>query len=269
MKPSCRLLFLAVLAFAAMPNARAAAGSETGVVESATEVVQSLTSIPESCIPPALIRDAQGIAIIPGVLKAGFVIGARHGRGVVLARLPDGSWSNPLFLTVTGASVGWQIGVQSTDLVLIFKTRKGVERLLEGKGKLTLGGDLSVAAGPIGRDAQAATDVQLKAEILSYSRSRGLFAGLSVEGAVMLVDTFGSERFYGVRTPRTEDLLNLRGPGLPLCVEQLKGALVQISGPVMPPPPVLVPAPIPGALVPVPPPPPLPMPSPVPPPPLR
>src|SRR5271155_738904 len=114
------MLFLAALAFVALPNARAAASSETAVVESATEVVESLTAIPLKCIPPSLIQDAQGIAIIPGVIKAGFVVGARHGRGVVLARMPDGCWSNPLFLTVTGASVGWQIGVQSTDLVLIF-----------------------------------------------------------------------------------------------------------------------------------------------------
>jgi lipid-binding SYLF domain-containing protein len=245
------VLFLAAVTLVGLLNAPVvAAGKEQAIVEAAVEVVEGLATIPLKGIPPALMQDAQGIAIIPGLIKAGFVVGGRHGRGVVLARQPDGSWSNPLFLSLTGGSIGWQIGVQSTDLVLIFKTRKGVARLLEGKGKLTLGGDVAVAAGPVGRQAEAGTDAQLQAEIFSYSRSRGLFAGLSLEGAVMLVDAAGNDRFY-----------RARGVGAPLAAEQLKAALARLSAPLAPPPGLVpLPAPPPPAEAPLPPPTPLPPP---------
>ena len=122
--------------------------------------------------------------IVPRVIKAGLVVGGRFGRGVVLVRNGKGCWSNPAFVTLTGGSVGWQIGVQSTDLVLVFKNRKTADRLLHGKDKLTLGADAAVAAGPLGRQAEAGTDARLHAEIYSYSRSRGLFAGISLKGPV-------------------------------------------------------------------------------------
>src|SRR5262245_52580536 len=124
-----------------LATGQAMAGKETAIVESSTEVMEALSSIQLKCIPPALLQDAQGIAIIPGMIKAGLVVGGRHGRGVMVVRDQDGAWANPIFVTLTGGSIGWQIGVQSTDVVLVFKTRNSLDRILKGKGKLTLGAD--------------------------------------------------------------------------------------------------------------------------------
>jgi lipid-binding SYLF domain-containing protein len=200
------------------------------------------------------------VAVIPHVVKAGFLVGGRFGRGVVLPRLPDGTWGNPVFVTLAGGGIGWQAGIQSTDLVLVFKTSHGLDRVLSGKGQLTLGGDVGVAAGPVGRQAEAATDGQLKAEIYSYSRSRGLFAGVSLEGAGLLADAEANEAFYGLRGGRPADVLNLRGVPIPAAAEELKGQLGKLTMP--PAPPVIVfpplPPPPPPASVPPPSPPPLP-----------
>lgn len=254
------ILLTAVVVLAVTARPAAAASGEQATVEAATEVVTALAGIPLKGIPPALLQDAQGIAIIPNMLKAGFVIGGRHGHGVVLARQSDGCWTYPLFVTMTGGSVGWQIGVQSTDLVLIFKTRQSVERLLEGKGKITLGGDVAVAAGPVGRQAEASTDAQLKAEIFSYSRSRGLFAGLSLEGTAILLDGRANEKFYRVRAIRPDDQARPQGTEA-VAAEQLRADLARLSAPFAPIAPVLVPAPVPSPVAP------LPFPTPVPPPP--
>jgi lipid-binding SYLF domain-containing protein len=143
-----------------------------------------------------MLREAQAVAILPGVIKAAFVFGGRHGKGVLLAREADNSWSRPTFISMTGGGVGWQIGLESTDLVLVFMTRTSVNRVLAGKGKITLGADVGIAAGPLGRQAEAATDAQLKAEIYSYSRSRGLFAGISLQGGVLLVDHRANDFYY-------------------------------------------------------------------------
>src|SRR5215470_10981392 len=145
-----------------------------------------------------LLSEAQGVAIIPDVTKIGFIAGVRRGHGVVMVRDAEGEWSLPQFITLTGGSVGWQAGIQGTDVVLVFKTKKGVEGLM--RGKFTIGADASVSAGPVGRDAEAATDTQLKAEILSYSRSRGLFAGVSIDGSALEVDQRAHVAFYGSPT---------------------------------------------------------------------
>src|SRR5436305_699720 len=188
MKRFRTLLGPALLALTLLGNPLRARGSEIATVESAAEVLQALPAVPLRCIPPALLQDAQGVAIIPNLLKAGLGIGGRFGRGVLLVREADGRWSNPLFITLVGGGIGWQVGIQSTDVVLVFKTRNSLDRFLKGKGKLTLGGDAAIATGPVGRQAEASTDAQLKAEIFSYSRSRGLFVGLSLEGAGILTD---------------------------------------------------------------------------------
>jgi lipid-binding SYLF domain-containing protein len=172
------------------------AGSrETATVEAAGEVVDALAAIPLKGIPPALVKEAQGVAIFPGVLKAGFLVGGRFGHGVLLVREKDESWGPPTFLRIRGGSFGLQVGAQSTDLILIFKSKDSVDRILKGRRKVTLGADLAVAAGPVGRQAEAATDAQLKAEIYSYSRSRGLFAGLALEGATLLPDSAATEEY--------------------------------------------------------------------------
>jgi SH3 domain-containing YSC84-like protein 1 len=152
--------------------------------------------IPARGIPRSLLADAQGIAVVPDLLKGGFVVGVRRGRGVIVVRDENGRWKPPTFVTVTGGSVGWQVGVQATDLVLVFKTKTSVESLM--RGKFTIGGSMAAAAGPVGRQAEAATDAQLKAEVYSYARSRGLFAGLALDGSVIQVDTRANAAYYGI-----------------------------------------------------------------------
>lgn len=171
-------------------------------VRTAALVLEQIMAIPEQGIPPQLLENAHAVAIIPDVIKAGFVVGGRHGRGIFMVRLPDGGWSNPLFVSVTGGSIGWQIGAQSTDLILVFKTARSVEGIL--RGKFTLGADAAIAAGPVGRRVEGATDAELKAEILSYSRSRGLFAGISLEGAMLQVDDAAIDRYYGQQVSSRE-----------------------------------------------------------------
>lgn len=160
----------------------------------AIEVLGSLGGIIETGIPPELFENAYGVAVIPGMIEAGFIIGGQHGNGLLSLRR-DGVWTLPAFVTITGGSVGLQAGVQSVDLVLVFKTRRSVEDILDGK--FTLGADASVAAGPVGRSASAATDLQLQAEIYAYSRSRGLFAGIALDGNVIEIDHRANASAYG------------------------------------------------------------------------
>jgi lipid-binding SYLF domain-containing protein len=240
MKRLTTALGACLLAWTAAAGTLRAQSEEAATVDSATEVLQALAALPLKGIPPALLQDAQGVVILPHVLKAGFILGGRYGRGVLLVRGPDGGWCNPVFLTLAGGGVGWQAGIQSTDLVLVFKTRSSLDRLLRGKGKLTLGADAGVAAGPVGRQAEAGTDAQLRAEIYSYSRSRGLFAGVSLEGAALLVDADADEAFYGVRGGRPDDVLALRGVPVP-AADRLKAQLAVLTAPAVPPPLILYP----------------------------
>jgi lipid-binding SYLF domain-containing protein len=208
----------------ASPTARLhARNQELKTVESATAVIHALADIPLKGIPHALMHEAAGVAIFPHVLKAGLVVDERFGHGVILVHEPDGRWSNPVFVSLEGVGVGGQAGIESTELVLVFKTRKSLERALHGK--LTLGGDISIAAGPLGREAEAATDRWLKAEIYSYSRSRGLFAGVSLEGAGLRVDARANERFYGLKGGRPEDVLAHRE----ISIAAVKGLLAQVA----------------------------------------
>src|SRR5690349_19462570 len=163
-------------------------------VSKATTALHDIMAVPLKGIPESLLADAEAVAIFPSVVKIGFVGGGERGPGVVSIRDADRNWAAPRFLTVTAGSVGWQIGASATDLVLVFKTRKSVENLLEGKFKI--GADIAAAAGPVGRRAEAATDGQLQAEIYSYSRSRGLFAGASIDGAVIQLDTDTESGYY-------------------------------------------------------------------------
>lgn len=198
MKRTPVLAFAAAVSLFALvfvsPHMASAGRDETAKVDEAATVLSEIMAIPEKAIPPELLRNAHGVAVIPGLIKAGFVIGGRYGSGVLVVR-KKGGWSNPTFVTLAGGSVGWQIGAQATDVILVFKTQRGVENIK--RGKFTLGADVSVAAGPVGRSAEAATDVQLKAEIYSYSRSRGLFAGLAIEGAALQIDDGANADFYG------------------------------------------------------------------------
>jgi lipid-binding SYLF domain-containing protein len=190
---SGRAIVLVIALLLALP-ATAATREERRVADAA-DVLDQLLRIPERSIPPALLSGAYAVAVIPNVVKVGFVVGARRGRGILVVRQDNNSWSNPAFITMTGGSVGWQAGAQSTDVILVFRTRKGVERI--ANGKFTLGADASVAAGPVGRHTSVATDIRFQAEVVSYSRSRGLFAGVAFEGAGITMDRKSNTAFYG------------------------------------------------------------------------
>jgi lipid-binding SYLF domain-containing protein len=196
------ILLAAVLAAAAWTPAPAAE-DETKRVQAATDVLSELMGIPEKGIPAWLLKEARGIVVIPGVFKVGFGIGGRRGHGVMVVREKKRNWSRPVFVTITGGSIGLQFGAQSTDVILVLKSERSIDGIL--KGKYTLGGDAAIAAGPVGRQAEAGTDIKLKAEIYSYSRSRGLFAGLSLEGAKLSIKKDANASFYGT------DELSARG----------------------------------------------------------
>ncbi len=163
-------------------------------VDTATQLLQDLKSMPENAIPPALLSRAYAVAVIPSVIKAGFVLGGTYGKGIIVARRADGQWSNPAFVRLTQGSIGFQAGVESTDLILVFKSQRALDGL--SNGKITLGGDASIAAGPVGRQATASTDLQMQSEIYSYARSRGFFAGVSLQGGVLGMDHKANGAFY-------------------------------------------------------------------------
>ncbi|MEP6485551.1 MAG: lipid-binding SYLF domain-containing protein [Rudaea sp.] len=193
-----RLLSIIVLlvSVTAFHSTSARAGEEENSrVNNAIRVLKEIMMAPDKRLPSDLMKSAYAIAVIPDVIKAGFVIGGRHGVGLIAVKTPDGTWSNPSFVSMSGGSIGFQAGVSSTDVILVFRTQRGVDSIVHGK--FTLGADASVAAGPVGRGAQAATDAQLKAEIYSYSRSRGLFAGVSLDGSVMAIDNDANQAVYG------------------------------------------------------------------------
>jgi lipid-binding SYLF domain-containing protein len=196
MKRTSALGSLVILALFSINAQLPAQQMEGEIVTASSDILKELTSSPDKGLPRKMLQEAQAIAVFPHVIKAGFVVGGRHGRGVISIRQDDGSWSNPLPLSITGGSVGFQAGAQSIDLVLVFRSKRGIEPIIQGKGKLKLGGDVSVAAGPVGREAGTATDPKLNSEIFTYSRTRGLFAGASLSGAVIKPDITAIEHYY-------------------------------------------------------------------------
>ena len=162
-------------------------------------MLEELFAQRDTAIPEKLMARAYGIAVIPNVVKVAAVVGGRRGSGAMVVRDANGKFTDPIMVSLTGGNVGWQIGVQSTDIVLVFTTRKGIEGITDGK--LTLGADASVAAGPVGRAASAATDQNFTAEVYSYSRNRGLFAGVSLDGSVLAIDTKSNKGLYGKSRP--------------------------------------------------------------------
>ncbi len=173
MKRWSGLLFV-LLSFSSV-SAAFAGEAEVQRAENAVRVLREILQAPDRRVPSDMIANAYAVAVIPDVIKAGLVIGGRHGLGLLAVKTDNGTWSNPSFIGMSGGSIGFQAGISSTDVILVFRTQRGVDSIVHGK--FTLGADASVAAGPVGRTAQASTDAQLKAEIYSYSRARGLFAG--------------------------------------------------------------------------------------------
>ena len=186
-------VFLSILLAATAP---ARAGEEENKrAENAVRVLKEVMEAPDKAVPRDLLQNAHAIAVVPDVIKAGLVIGGRHGNGLIAVKTRDGTWSNPAFVSMTGGSIGFQAGVSSTDVILVFRTQRGVDSIVHGK--FTLGADASAAAGPVGRSAQASTDAQLKAEIYSYSRARGLFAGAALDGTAITIDNDANQATYG------------------------------------------------------------------------
>jgi lipid-binding SYLF domain-containing protein len=167
---------------------------ETERIHSSTNVMKDFKQMKES-IPHELMEKSEGIVIVPGLINASFGVGGKRGKGVAIVKLDDGKWSDPVFVTLTGGSVGFQAGVQSIDLVMVFR-HKGVLTKVK-HGDFTIGGDASAAAGPVGRSTSANTDYKLQAEVYSYSRSKGLFAGVSINGVSLSIDKTADSNYYG------------------------------------------------------------------------
>ena len=194
-------------------------------VEEAIAIIQEFSKIPENQIPPSLLRNAQAIAVIPGVLKIGFIFAGNYGKGVLSVRDKYGYWTNPAFITLVGGSIGWQIGAQSADIILVFKSIRSINDITAGK--FTLGADASVAVGPVGRHAEAGTDFELKFEIYSYSRTRGLFAGVSVQGAALEMDYDSIADFYGNTQIGARDIFETPDLNAPQVAADFRQVLVE------------------------------------------
>lgn len=189
---------VAAVAWSVWPGVATALNSEEAeTIREAATVLNEMMNAPDQAIPKTVLERAQAIAVFPSTLKGGFIIGGHHGDGIISVRneKDPGWWSAPAFLNLTGGSFGLQIGAESVDVILVVMNRRGVEKLLGNNFKI--GADAAVAAGPVGRDAEVATDIQLRAEILSYSRARGLFAGVSLKGTVIDSDDDSNKVLYG------------------------------------------------------------------------
>ncbi|TWT95194.1 hypothetical protein Pla108_33370 [Botrimarina colliarenosi] len=211
----------------APPMPVAASAEEDRIVVDATTVFDEMLAAPGTAIPRSMLAGAEGVVIVPRVVKGGFIVGARYGRGVVVARDAQGVWRAPLFVTITGGNIGWQAGVQATDLVLVYRSQRGVDSLMAGK--LTLGADIAAAAGPVGREAGAATDTSLTAEVYSYSRSRGLFAGVSLDGSVLKIDHAATAAYY--RPPAGYTPVQPGTPYIPEGAQRLAAKVVEQTAP--------------------------------------
>ncbi len=192
-----------VLALAPALGFSAEKAKDIKIIHEAADVFNEIESAPDKGIPHELLDRAQCIGIIPNLKRAGFIVGAKYGKGVVVCRAEHG-WSAPSIVRIEGGSIGFQIGAGETDVVFVVQNKTGESHLMEDK--FTVGGDASAMAGPVGRDAQAQTDAMMHAEILSYSRARGLFAGISLEGATMRPDNDDNEALYGRAVTQREIL---------------------------------------------------------------
>ena len=188
-----------------IPVTASAQSDEADRIKEAAVILGEIMAAPDKAIPASVLEKAEAIAIFPSTIKGAFIVGAQRGKGIISVRdRTKGTWSTPAFMTLTGGSVGFQIGGQAVDIILVVQNRRGLENLLQNQ--FEIGGEASATAGPVGRDAAASTDIHLRAEILSYSRSRGLFAGVSLKGAALRQDQDANQKFYGSRF-RTRDVV--------------------------------------------------------------
>jgi len=196
------VLLVGMLGLGAVSAKDTAKSEDRETVQNATTVMSEIMGVKEGGIPNELMSEA--IAVFPHLVKGAFIVGGEYGKGVVSRRMDNGRWSTPAFIKIGGGSFGFQIGGEATDLVLVFTSKDGFKGLLNGKVKL--GADAAVAAGPVGRDASVGTDVLLKSPVLAYSRSKGLFAGIALDGAVVSINDSANARVYG-KEITAEDIL--------------------------------------------------------------
>jgi lipid-binding SYLF domain-containing protein len=222
------LLLSALFAFSAVVNIAQAGAREEGRLLTATEVLQEVQAMPDEQLPDALLSRAYGIAVIPDVTKVAFIFGGRHGRGVLVVRDKLSSpWSNPTFVSLTGGSWGFQAGAQSSDIILVFTTKAGIEGV--AGGKLALGADASVATGPVGRQGSAATDMSFHAEIYSYARTRGLFGGIALDGSVISIDRGANAALYGKSGVTATEIFSGQSPAAPATAQRFLEKLAQAT----------------------------------------
>jgi lipid-binding SYLF domain-containing protein len=222
------MLLAALCATATLTSVHAGAREE-GRLLMATEVLQELKAMPDVRLPDTLLAHAYGIAVIPDETKVAFIFGGRHGNGVLTVRDKLTSpWSNPVFISLTGGSWGFQAGAESSDIVLVFTTKSGVEGI--AGGKLTLGADASVATGPVGRQGSAATDMNFNAEIYSYARTRGLFGGIALDGSVISIDKSANASVYHKPGVTASEIFSGQAPAPPETAHRFLDQLAQTTG---------------------------------------
>jgi lipid-binding SYLF domain-containing protein len=211
-----------VLSCAIVTSATAGERQDARLLTS-TQVLSELMAMPEQNIPTWLLERAYAVAVIPTVIKVGLGIGGRRGKGVLVVRKDNGTWSNPIFVNLTGGSFGFQVGVQSADVVLVFTSKQSIEGIVGGK--VTLGADASVAAGPIGRQSSAATDIGLTAQVYSYSRASGLFAGVALDGSAITIDSASNASFYKKPGILASEIIRSEAPAAPPPADQFTAAV--------------------------------------------
>jgi len=175
-------------------------------IEDIIELVKDLNEATRNNIPASMLQKAEGLVILPKLIKAGFILGGRHGKGMLVIKDEAGNWSDPGIVKMSGGSIGFQAGVQKIELILVFRDRETARSI--GNGEFKIGADAAVTAGPVGREASASTNAKLEAEIYSYSRSKGLFAGISIDGSTLKYDEERTEEFYGVKDAEAEDVFD-------------------------------------------------------------
>jgi lipid-binding SYLF domain-containing protein len=221
------LLAGALLTLSFANNSIAGPAREEVRLLTATQVLEEVQAMPDQRLPDTLLAHAYGIAVIPDVTQIALIFGGRHGNGVLTMRdTLNSPWSNPVFISLTGASGGLQVGMQASDIILVFTTKSGVDGI--ALGKLTLGADASVAAGPVGRQATAATDVAL-AEIYSYARTRGLFGGIAIDGSAIAIDNSANRAFYGKPDVTASEILSGSAPTPPETAQRFLARLAKTT----------------------------------------
>jgi lipid-binding SYLF domain-containing protein len=221
-------LSAAIFAATFINIAHAGAAREEGRLLTATEVLEDVRAMPDVRLPDTLLAHAYGIAVIPDVTKVAFIFGGRHGNGVLAVRDKlTAPWSNPVFVSLTGGSWGFQAGAQSSDIILVFTTKTGIEGI--AGGKLTLGADASVATGPVGRQGSAATDIAFNAEIYSYARTRGLFGGIALDGSVISIDRSANASFYHKSGVGASEIFSGQAPAPPATAQRFLERLAQAT----------------------------------------